>query len=54
VPGRGHRRNLLDPLVAVAGAACGPHPKYRRMCVIDHASAYVEASQRPSKGRPRH
>lgn len=37
---RGHRRNLLDPEVRVAGLACGPHATYRIMCVIDLAGGF--------------
>ncbi len=37
VPERGHRRNLFDPLFRKVGIACGPHPKYQRMCVVDFA-----------------
>ncbi|HYD52508.1 MAG TPA: CAP domain-containing protein, partial [Gemmatimonadaceae bacterium] len=39
---RGHRRNLLDPGVRIAGIACGPHRTYRMMCVIDLAAGYLE------------
>ncbi|HUF27274.1 MAG TPA: CAP domain-containing protein [Gemmatimonadaceae bacterium] len=42
VPGRGHRRNILDPMIAFAGIACGTHPEYRRMCVIKHAGGYAD------------
>jgi uncharacterized protein YkwD len=32
---RGHRKLLLDPDFRFGGAACGPHARYRTMCVID-------------------
>lgn len=35
VPGRGHRKMLFSPRWHHAGAACGPHPSYRIMCVVD-------------------
>lgn len=41
VPGRGHRRNLLDREVATVGVGCGPHARYGRMCVIVLAGEYV-------------
>jgi uncharacterized protein YkwD len=34
VPGRGHRKALYDPQWTHAGAACGPHRRYRVMCVV--------------------
>lgn len=37
VPGRGHRRILFNPTYTMAGVSCGPHPVYRRMCVINFA-----------------
>ncbi|HEU4699127.1 MAG TPA: CAP domain-containing protein [Gemmatimonadales bacterium] len=40
VPGRGHRRNILDPEVRVAGAACGPHRTFHEMCVVMHAGGF--------------
>ena len=42
VPGRGHRRLLLDPRYRVAGVACGPHPVYHQVCVIDVAAGFRE------------
>jgi uncharacterized protein YkwD len=42
VAGRGHRDNLLSPSWGVAGIACGPHRRYRQMCVMDYAVKYVE------------
>jgi uncharacterized protein YkwD len=42
VPDRGHRRNILDPNVRIAGVSCGPHKSYRLMCDIVHAAAYTE------------
>ncbi|MCM0082398.1 CAP domain-containing protein [Geomonas sp. Red32] len=40
VPDRGHRKNIYSRALKVAGAACGPHPVYRNMCVIDFASFF--------------
>jgi uncharacterized protein YkwD len=35
VADRGHRNILYSPELRFAGVACGPHPEYRTMCVID-------------------
>jgi uncharacterized protein YkwD len=40
VPGRGHRRNLLDPEFRLVGVACAPHRAMRRVCVIDFAESF--------------
>jgi len=37
---RGHRKNIFDPDVRVAGVACGPHPEYGTMCVTDFAAEF--------------
>ena len=42
VPDRGHRRDLLDRAVHVAGVACAPHPTYGKVCVIELASAFKD------------
>ncbi|HUQ16091.1 MAG TPA: CAP domain-containing protein [Gemmatimonadales bacterium] len=42
VPDRGHRDNILDPDWGAAGVACGPHRRYRQICVMDYAARYVE------------
>jgi uncharacterized protein YkwD len=42
VPGRGHRRNLLDPDMRFVGVACAPHPRMDTVCVMDHARDYRE------------
>ena len=38
VPGRGHRRNILDPKMAEAGVAVRPHIRYGSICVMDFAT----------------
>ena len=43
VPGRGHRKNIFAPAYKVAGAACGPHPSYQHMCVMDFAGGFRPA-----------
>lgn len=42
---RGHRKNILDPEMHVAGVSCGPHRRYRVMCVVVHAVDYTEGSR---------
>jgi len=46
VPGRGHRTNIFTPSLQVAGAACGSHPVYRNMCVMDFAGGYQSRGKR--------
>lgn len=42
VPGRGHRKNTFGPAFNTAGVACGPHPEFGNMCVIDFAGGFRE------------
>jgi uncharacterized protein YkwD len=42
VPGRGHRKILLDGKFRYVGAACGPHTVYRTMCVLNFAQRWQE------------
>ncbi len=35
VADRGHRSIIYSPELRFAGVACGPHPEYRTVCVID-------------------
>jgi uncharacterized protein YkwD len=41
IRGRGHRVNIFEPNFRVAGVACGPHPSYGEMCVIDFATPLI-------------
>lgn len=40
VANRGHRRNIFDPNVHIAGVGCGPHRTYGMVCVIDQVGMY--------------
>ncbi len=42
VKSRGHRTNLLYPAYKNVGIACGNHPVYRSMCVMDFAGGMVK------------
>ena len=40
VPDRGHRKNIFSHHFKTAGAACGKHPVYRNMCVMEFATIF--------------
>jgi uncharacterized protein YkwD len=42
VKGRGHRKNTFNKVFRTAGVACGPHPGFGSMCVIDFAGGFRE------------
>jgi uncharacterized protein YkwD len=42
VPDRGHRQSIFRSIYRTAGVACGPHPTYRNMCVVDYAVGFRE------------
>ncbi|MCU0565514.1 MAG: CAP domain-containing protein [Oculatellaceae cyanobacterium Prado106] len=42
VPNRGHREALLRSEYRKTGIACGSHPVYENMCVMEYASDFVE------------
>lgn len=46
VRGRGHRRNILNPRLRVAGVATGPHSVYGTMTVTTFAQRYRERTAR--------
>ncbi len=46
VPDRGHRANIFSPGFRLAGVVCGPHPKFRTICVIDFAGGAAKSVRR--------
>ncbi|MDD4849012.1 MAG: CAP domain-containing protein [Bacteroidales bacterium] len=42
VPSRGHRNTILNFDLFVVGVACGMHPEYQFMCVMDYATEFIE------------
>jgi uncharacterized protein YkwD len=42
VRSRGHRKNIFNPKFNYAGAASGPHARYRTVCTIDLAGGFAE------------
>jgi hypothetical protein len=47
VPDRGHRGVIFTPHLRYAGVACGPHPEFKMMCVIDMADTPDGLNQAP-------
>ena len=45
IRGRGHRNNIFNPKFNYAGAAFGPHARYRTVCTIDFAGGYAERGE---------
>jgi len=45
VRSRGHRKNIFNPKFNYAGAAFGPHSRYRTVCSIDFAGGYAERAE---------
>jgi uncharacterized protein YkwD len=42
LPARKHRQNIFNPNYTVAGAAFGPHARFRTVCSMDFAGGYAE------------
>lgn len=42
VPDRGHRDNIFSTAFRTAGVACGSHPRFGSMCVMDFAGGFEE------------
>lgn len=43
VPGRGHRINTFSTAFKTAGVACGSHPRFGSMCVVDFAGGFRDS-----------
>jgi uncharacterized protein YkwD len=43
VPDRGHRINTFSRDFTTAGVACGPHPRFGSMCVVDFAGGFRDS-----------
>lgn len=46
---RAHRKNLFNPDFASSGVACGPHPGFGSVCVIDFATRFRERGVKNEK-----
>jgi uncharacterized protein YkwD len=46
VSDRGHRKNIFNPAFKVAGASCGAHAEFRRMCVMDFAGGFKQGKHK--------
>lgn len=46
---RKHRKNIFNPAFNFAGAAYGPHARYRSVCSIEFAAGFAERGQSPSE-----
>lgn len=44
VPDRGHRKSMYNSQFDSAGVACGPHPEFGTMCVINFAKGFREGA----------
>lgn len=44
VPDRGHRINTFRTEFNTSGVACGPHPRFGNMCVVDFAGGFQDAA----------
>jgi uncharacterized protein YkwD len=42
LPARKHRKNIFNPKFNYAGAAYGPHARFRSVCTTDFAGGYTE------------
>ena len=49
VPGRGHRKNLLETKFLAVGASFGSHHEYRCCCVMDFAGGMKDFDDMPSE-----
>src|SRR5688500_708582 len=48
LPARKHRQNIFNPSYTVAGAAVGPHARFRSVCSMGFADGYAERGHAPA------